>query len=74
MTATGIRRDELNTLASLGALNAFGTDRRGALWNAERVVRPTGDLFAMLDEAAHRFGSTGTSVDRPQRCRLQAAA
>jgi error-prone DNA polymerase len=50
--ATGIRRDELNTLASLGALNAFGTDRRGALWNAERVVRPTGDLFAMLDEEA----------------------
>ncbi len=52
VAATGIRRDELNTLASLGALNAFGTDRRGALWEAERVVRPTGDLFAMLDEEA----------------------
>ena len=52
VVATGIRRDELNTLASLGALNAFGTDRRGALWNAERVVRPTGDLFSMLDAEA----------------------
>jgi error-prone DNA polymerase len=52
VAATGIRRDELNTLASLGALNAFGTDRRGALWEAERVVRPTGDLFAFLDEEA----------------------
>ncbi|BCS32976.1 hypothetical protein TBR22_A22010 [Luteitalea sp. TBR-22] len=52
VAATGIRRDELNTLASLGALNSFGTDRRGALWEAERVVRPTGDLFAMLDEEA----------------------
>jgi error-prone DNA polymerase len=52
VAATGIRRDELNTLASLGALNGFGTDRRGALWNAERAVRPTGDLFALLDEHA----------------------
>jgi error-prone DNA polymerase len=52
VAATGIRRDELNTLASLGALNAFGTDRRGALWEAERVVRPAGDLFAFLDEEA----------------------
>ncbi len=52
VAATGIRRDELNTLASLGALNAFGADRRGALWGAERAVRPTGDLFALLDEQA----------------------
>jgi error-prone DNA polymerase len=57
--ATGIRRDELNTLASLGALNAFGTDRRGALWEAERVVRPAGDLFAFLDEAAQPVRVTG---------------
>ncbi len=49
VAATGIRRDELNTLASLGALNGFGVDRRGALWASERAVRPTGDLFADLD-------------------------
>jgi error-prone DNA polymerase len=42
---TGLRRDEVVTLANLGALNAFGYDRRSALWQAERVVRPSGELF-----------------------------
>jgi error-prone DNA polymerase len=44
----GLRRDELVTLADIGALNAFGYDRRSALWQAERAVRPGGELF---DEA-----------------------
>ncbi len=59
VAVTGIRRDELNTLASLGALNSFGVDRRGALWEAERVVRPTGDLFAGLDEHAGSLSAVG---------------
>ena len=42
---TGLRRDELVTLADIGALNAFGYDRRSALWQAERAVRPAGELF-----------------------------
>jgi error-prone DNA polymerase len=42
---TGLRRDEIVTLADIGALNAFGYDRRAALWQAERAVRPTGELF-----------------------------
>jgi error-prone DNA polymerase len=42
---TGLRRDEVVTLADIGALNAFGYDRRSALWQAERAVRPTGELF-----------------------------
>ncbi len=42
---TGVRRDELATLADIGALNAFGFDRRGALWQVERAVRPSGALF-----------------------------
>jgi error-prone DNA polymerase len=42
---TGLRRDEIVTLADIGALNAFGYDRRSALWQAERVVRPGGELF-----------------------------
>ena len=46
---TGLRRDEVVTLADLGALNAFGYDRRSALWQAERAVRPSGELF---EEAA----------------------
>jgi DNA polymerase III alpha subunit len=34
------------TLADLGALNAFGYDRRSALWQVERAIRPSGELFA----------------------------
>ena len=42
---TGLRRDELATLAEVGALNAFGHDRRSALWQIERAVREPGELF-----------------------------
>ena len=48
---TGLRRDEVVVLADIGALNSFGYDRRSALWQAERAVRPSGELFA-TDEAA----------------------
>ena len=41
----GLRRDEVTTLAEVGALNSFGLDRRSALWQVERVVRPAGELF-----------------------------
>ncbi len=47
---TGLRRDELVTLADIGALNAFGYDRRSALWQAERAVRPSGELFSVTDD------------------------
>src|SRR4029078_4312170 len=42
---TGLRRDEVVTLADIGALDSFGYDRRSALWQAERAVRPAGELF-----------------------------
>ena len=42
---TGLRRDELATLAEIGALNAFGYDRRSALWQIEKAIRPSGELF-----------------------------
>jgi error-prone DNA polymerase len=45
VAATGLRRDELATLGEIGALSAFGSDRRGALWQIERAVRPAGVLF-----------------------------
>jgi error-prone DNA polymerase len=48
---TGIRRDELVTLADIGALNAFGYDRRSALWQAERAARPAGELFVDAENA-----------------------
>jgi error-prone DNA polymerase len=47
---TGIRRDELATLAEIGALNAFGHDRRSALWQVERAIRPAGELFTSIDD------------------------
>jgi error-prone DNA polymerase len=43
---TGIRRDEITVLAEIGALNSLGYDRRSALWQVERSVRPPGALFA----------------------------
>jgi error-prone DNA polymerase len=48
---SGLRRDELVTLADIGALNAFGYDRRSALWQAERAVRPSGELFGGAESA-----------------------
>jgi DNA polymerase III alpha subunit len=46
---TGVRRDELATLAEIGALNAFGHHRRSALWQIERAIRPSGELFETMD-------------------------
>src|SRR2546422_4965391 len=48
---TGLRRDELTTLADIGALNAFTNERRSALWQVERCVRPAGDLYAGDDNS-----------------------
>jgi error-prone DNA polymerase len=45
LARTGVRRDELATLAEIGALNALGYDRRSALWQIEKAVRPAGALF-----------------------------
>jgi error-prone DNA polymerase len=52
---TGLRRDELVRLADIGALNSFGYDRRSALWQAERAVRPAGELFT--DESTDPFAT-----------------
>jgi error-prone DNA polymerase len=49
ISRTGLRRDELAKLAEIGALNAFGHDRRSALWQIERAARPAGDLFKGQD-------------------------
>lgn len=47
----GLRRDEVDALAAIGALNSLGGDRRSALWQAAQAVRPAGALFADADEA-----------------------
>jgi error-prone DNA polymerase len=47
---TGLRRDELATLADIGALNDFTHERRSALWQIERAVRPAGEMFEPGDD------------------------
>src|SRR5436305_13415557 len=42
---TGLRRNELSTLADIGGVNAFTNERRSALWQVERAVRPAGELY-----------------------------
>jgi error-prone DNA polymerase len=45
--SVGLRRDEMATLADVGALDAFSEgDRRSALWQVEKAVRPSGELYA----------------------------
>ena len=61
---TGLRRDELSTLADIGALNAFTSERRSALWQVERAVRPAGELFAGSESA---FGTGEASPERSER-------
>ncbi len=57
---TGLRQEEVRTLAELGALASFGGDRRTALWQAERAGRPSGPL---LTEAPDE--ETGDAGDAP---------
>jgi error-prone DNA polymerase len=41
-----LSREELATLADIGALAPLGFTRRGALWEAERAARPPGPLWS----------------------------
>jgi error-prone DNA polymerase len=46
-----LRKDELNRLAEIGALNSLGeAHRRDALWQTQRAIRPVGPLLAELEE------------------------
>ena len=40
-----VRNDQLTKLAYAGALGAFDLTRRGALWQASRAAKPSGELF-----------------------------
>jgi error-prone DNA polymerase len=54
------------TLAEIGALNGFGFDRRSALWQAERAIRPSGELFAATagSEGIDGIDDTGWAGER----------
>ncbi len=48
-----LRKDELNRLAEIGALNSLRqVNRRDALWQAQRAILPVGPLLAPLEENA----------------------
>src|SRR5690606_12114465 len=62
---TGLRRDELTTLADIGALNAFTHERRSALWQVERAVRPAGDLFQRQEDPGRQDPAPAPRVPSP---------
>ena len=62
---TGLRRDELTTLADIGALNAFTQERRSALWQVERAVRPAGELFEPADRPEVSTRRVSSPEDAP---------
>ncbi len=45
-----LRRDEINRLAEIGALNSLEAHRRDALWQAQRAILPVGPLLEPLEE------------------------
>jgi error-prone DNA polymerase len=49
-----LRREELETLAAIGALGSLGLSRRQALWQVARATRPTGPLLAEADRNGHQ--------------------
>jgi error-prone DNA polymerase len=63
--AAGLRRDEVTVLAEIGALNSFGMDRRSALWQAERAVRPSGELFEPIEMQSPDLQSSTIESPRP---------
>ncbi|HSB13440.1 MAG TPA: error-prone DNA polymerase, partial [Bryobacteraceae bacterium] len=62
-----LRKDELATLAEVGALNSLEREghRRSALWDAALAVRPAGELFAGSGENGSR--SPLASMTLPER-------
>jgi error-prone DNA polymerase len=45
-----VNREELARLGEVGALRGLGLERRQALWEGERAIRPTGALYAALPD------------------------
>jgi error-prone DNA polymerase len=58
-----LRRDEIAMLAEIGALNSLGHDRRSAMWQVERAIRPAGELYEGSNEGSDG-GSDGRSDGR----------
>jgi error-prone DNA polymerase len=57
-----VRRDEIAMLAEIGALNSLGHDRRSAMWQVERAIRPAGELFDSTLERFEPFEPTSSPL------------
>jgi error-prone DNA polymerase len=65
-----LRKDELNRLAEIGALNSVGSvnsapgmHRRDALWQAQRSIRAVGPLLQSLEEKSDASPLTRMNTD-----------
>jgi len=70
VTRTGVNREELATLAEIGALNAFGHTRREALWQVERAVRPAGELYEEGVRSQESGDRPEARIPNPESCPL----
>ena len=63
---SGIRREELQTLADIGAFASFGYERREALWQIEKAIRPAGELFRPeIDSQQSTIDSQESTTNSP---------
>jgi error-prone DNA polymerase len=63
----GLRKPELRMLAEVGALNSLSGNRRDALWEAERALRPAGPLFETAETP--ELASPLSAMTAPERIR-----
>src|SRR5215467_10952783 len=45
VSRAGVNREEVHRLAEIGAFESLGHERRAALWEAARAIRPRGSLY-----------------------------
>jgi error-prone DNA polymerase len=62
-----LSKEELRTLAELGAFNCFAKHRRAALWNVEETIHD--DLLGRADVSSADFGVSPKSSDQSLRKR-----
>jgi error-prone DNA polymerase len=60
-----LRRDEIAMLAEIGALNSLGHDRRSAMWQVERAIRPAGELYERSEDRSGDRSYDGSSERSP---------
>ncbi len=64
---TGLKKPEMTMLAEIGALNNFGMKRRQALWQVEKLCRPSGSLFEDLYASDDETDSPLREMDAQER-------